>query len=189
MHPLMPFVTEEIYSYVPGARGSLAVRRFPQADERLLDQQAERDMQLVIEATRRLRNLRDSIGVPAAVRLAARVTAGDDHARSVYERALRTIERLARFELELAAGGDVDGAGAAIAVPGGTVHLLRSDAVDPEEAKRRLAVRADALRSEIERARGKLANKGFVEKAPAPVVQEEREKLARYERELSELGG
>ena len=73
MHPVMPFVTEEIYAFLPGADGHLAVRRFPQADESLIDEQAEREVETAIEATRRLRRYRDILGVPAAARIPARL--------------------------------------------------------------------------------------------------------------------
>ena len=64
-HPFIPFVTEEIHSFVPGAEGDLAVSRIPRAHEELIDAQAERDVGMVIEAVRRLRNYRDSVGIPA----------------------------------------------------------------------------------------------------------------------------
>jgi valyl-tRNA synthetase len=124
-------------------------------------------------------------------------------AQELYERSLATIRRLSRFELELAGGdgrrreagaGDGTAGGtasdppaAAITIPGGTVELLESEAIDPDQARARIAERAESLRGEIERARGKLANPGFVEKAPEELVQQERDKLARFERELAEL--
>ena len=73
-------------------------------------------------------------------------------------------------------------------VPGGNVAVLASGAVDLEAEKRRAAERAQTLRSEIARAEGKLANEGFVAKAPPIVVEEERGKLERYRSELAELG-
>ena len=76
---------------------------------------------------------------------------------------------------------------ATVGVPGGNVAVLASDAVDLEAEKRRAAERADVLRKEIERAEGKLANQGFVGKAPEAVVQAERDKLAQLQRELEEL--
>jgi valyl-tRNA synthetase len=185
-HPFLPFVTEEIHSFVPGADGHLAVRSFPRPDQGLIDEQAEREVDAVIEATRRLRRYRVALGAPAAARLPARLVAEASDARELYERGLATIQRLARFDFEISSG---DGAGAelAFAIPGAAVELLPSEAFDPREAKIKIEQHMDGLRAEIERAQGKLANSAFVDKAPEEVVQQEREKLERYERELAEL--
>jgi valyl-tRNA synthetase len=72
-------------------------------------------------------------------------------------------------------------------VPGGSIVVLASDAVDAEAEARRAGERQQLLRKEIARAQGKLANQGFVAKAPEAVVQAERDKLARLEAELAEL--
>jgi valyl-tRNA synthetase len=155
----------------------------------LIDEAAEREIEVVIDATRRLRNYRDAVGAAASARIPARIAVEDSVAHELYERSLATITRLSRFDLELADRGTAssDAATAVIALPGATVELLESDAIDPEQARARIAERAQSVRDEIERARGKLANTGFVEKAPGEVVQKERDKLARFERELTEL--
>jgi valyl-tRNA synthetase len=185
MHPVMPFVTEEIYGFLPGAEGHLTVRRFPQADGSLLDETAEREVETAIEATRRLRRYRDILGVPAAARLPARLVPAGKQEGETYERALGTIQRLARLDLELADGSH--DSGLVLTVPGATVELLPSDVLDPQQARSRLGAHLDELRAEAGRARGKLSNARFVEKAPADVVQQERDKLDRFERELAEL--
>ena len=98
------------------------------------------------------------------------------------------VARLARFELapaEDVAGGEPV---ASVAVPGGAVQVLVTDAVDPEEAERRVAAERVRLAREVERAEAKLANQGFVAKAPAPVVEAERAKLSRLRSEMAELG-
>jgi valyl-tRNA synthetase len=95
------------------------------------------------------------------------------------------IRRLARFELQAdGAGGPVV---ATVAIPGGAAGVLASDALDLGAAERRLDDRRDTLRSEIDRAERKLANQGFVAKAPADVVGAERGKLERLRAELEAL--
>ena len=74
-----------------------------------------------------------------------------------------------------------------IGLEGATVEVLPSDTVDPAEARARIDAERERLRAEIDRARGKLANKGFTDKAPPQLVQTEREKLERFEAELAEL--
>ncbi len=65
-------------------------------------------------------------------------------------------------------------------MPGGSVRILPSDAFDPDEARRRIAARREKLEGEVERLEKKLANEKFTERAPAEVVQAERDKLAEY---------
>jgi valyl-tRNA synthetase len=182
LHPFMPFVTEEIHWFVPGREGLLATRRFPEPDPSRVDEESERQVEAVIEATKALRRYRDDVGVPAATRVSARIVAESPEARELYERSLLTIERLARFDLEVAAPDGALGE-ATLAIPGATVDVQ----VDAEGASARRDEQKRKLRQEIERAEGKLANRGFVEKAPPELVEQEREKLERFRRELAEL--
>ena len=91
LHPLMPFVTEEIYGFVPGSEGLLAVRRFPVADDALIDEVAERETEAVMEAIQRLRRYREEIGSPAGERIPARLIPETEEFRAIYERSLPTI--------------------------------------------------------------------------------------------------
>jgi len=178
----MPFVTEEIHRYLPGGEGLLATSSFPEADESLIDAEAENEVATVIAATQELRRYRDEVGAPAGTRIPARLVAETAESRDLYERSLPAIALLSRFELEVA---EPDGAlgEATIAVPGATVDVQ----VDADAARAARKEQVRKLREEIERAEGKLANEGFVEKAPADLVQQEREKLERYRRELADL--
>jgi valyl-tRNA synthetase len=184
VHPVMPFVTEEIYSFMPERAGQLVVRRFPEVDTNLIDEEAEREIGAVIEATRRLRSYRNIMGVPAAARIPARLLPARD-AGGVYESSRLTIERLTRFDF----ADDRDGAGAGLSltIPGAAVELLPSEAVDLDQAKAKITSYVEHLRSEKEGAEKRLANRSFVENAPAEVVEQWREKLAGFERELAEL--
>ena len=179
-HPMLPFVTEEIHSFMPGAERDLAVSPFPEADESLLDEDAERELEAVIEAVRRLRNYRDSVG-------AATVCANSGAARGRSRRRSPGCDRPARAVRHRPRDGRDGEVVSSIGLEGATVEVLPSDTVDPAEARARIEAERDRLRAEIERARGKLANKGFTDKAPPQLVQTEREKLERFEAELAEL--
>jgi valyl-tRNA synthetase len=179
MHPVMPFVTEEIWSYLPGERPLLAASEWPVMDASRIDPGAEEVVERLKEAVTALRRYREDVGAKAAARPRARLAAEG------YEEVREQVARLARFELAEDSGDPV----AAVAVPGGAVEVLPSADIDPQEAERRRAERAAVLRDEIARAEVKLANEKFVAKAPAEIVDGEREKLARFRAELDELEG
>ncbi len=170
LHPLMPFVSEEIWSYHPSRKGHLAVHPFPEPDRSLRDAEAEREVRAGIELTRRLRAWRDLVEAPAAAVLPARAEGFEPG---------EFVGRLARFEFGENGGDPV----AAV----GPVKILASAEVGAEAVAARLEARREELRAEVRRAEGKLGNEKFVEGAPAEVVAEEREKLERYRAELEEL--
>ena len=174
-HPLLPFVTEEIWSFLPGAedRPMLVVARYPEPDPNLRDAEAEAEVRGWIDLTQQVRRWRDLVGVAAATVLPARV-AGD-------REPLEFVGRLARLSL--------DGAGGEALATIGPFEILGAADIDRAEVERRMGERVTRLRDEIARAEGKLANEGFIDKAPADVVAEERRKLAAYRAELQELDG
>jgi valyl-tRNA synthetase len=176
-HPLIPFVTEEIWSHVPGADGLLMATRYPVADDALADPGAEAQLARAIEAVQALRAWRDGVGAKPGRPIPARLE-GEG-----YEATAGHVARLARLEWTSDGGEPV----ATVAIPGATVAVFASDAVDLEAEQRRSAARREEIEAEIGRAEGKLSNQGFVAKAPEAVVQAERDKLARLREELAEL--
>jgi valyl-tRNA synthetase len=174
-HPLIPFVTEEIYAHVPGAEGLLAGRQVEASPPP--DETAERALRQVIEAVQALRGWREKLDVNVGATVAARLAA------TGYEDTAEHVARLARVSFSDDGGESV----ASVPVPGGTIEILPSADVDLDEAERKRAAERTRLEAEIERAQLKLSNDGFVAKAPAHVVQAEREKLAQLEAELQAL--
>jgi valyl-tRNA synthetase len=180
LHPMMPFVTEEVWAHMPGERGLLAVTPWPEARADLMDDDAEAEVERVKSAVTALRRYRDDVGAPAGARIPARLDAEG------YEATAEHVARLARFEFSGNGAGD-DAAAAAVAVPGGAVQVLATGDIDPEEARKRVAEQRKKLEGEIKRAEGKLANEKFVAKAPPEVVDAERAKLEGYRSELERL--
>src|SRR3954447_26332730 len=167
-HPVTPFVTEEIWQQVPGTEGLLAQARRGEVDPALFDAEAEGQVGELIEAGRGVR----AFGEKEALRgpLVAHVHG--------FETTRDALARLAKLEWGDAGAEPVEVAGVLLAAP----------EVDTEAIERSRAEERAKLRAEIDRAQAKLANEGFVAKAPPAVVQAERDKLAELERRLEELG-
>ena len=170
-HPVMPFVTEEIWGHLPDRDGMLLVAPFPEADPELVDTEAEGEVETAIASVRAVRRWRDLVGVPAGAVLGARAEGEQPE----------LLARLARLSF-------ADGGGEPLARIG-EIEVLASEEIDAEQAAARIEAERGRLRREIERLERKLANEGFVAKAPQAVVEEERRKLAGYEAELAELDG
>ncbi len=173
-HPVIPFVTEELWDHVPGTEGLLALARSSEPDAALRDEAAEAEIATVIEAVQALRSWRDEAGVKPGQVLPARIDGLDGSAA--------LVARMARLDL------DTEGEPTAtVAIPGGSVEIRAGDLVDREAEARKAAAERERLQQEISRAEAKLANDGFVAKAPPDLVQRERDKLDRLRRELEGL--
>jgi valyl-tRNA synthetase len=173
-HPIIPFVTEELWSHVPGAEDLLATQQATPTDDSLRDADAEARVGAVIAAVTALRSWRDEAGVKPGQVLPARLDGLDGDAE--------LVARMARLDLE----GDGETT-AAVPFDGGVAEIRAGALVDPAEEERKRAAERERLRGEIGRAEAKLANEGFVAKAPEQLVAAEREKLDRLRRELEQL--
>ncbi|MCW3020987.1 MAG: valine--tRNA ligase [Conexibacter sp.] len=173
-HPVIPFVTEELWENVPGTEGLLAAYVEGPGDGPGRDEAAERDVARVIATVQAVRSWRDAGGVKPGAFLRARLDGLDG-----LEPLVSRLARLTPVD---------DGAAepvAVIPVAGAEVFLL--EGVDPAEAAAKIEAARRTLLAEIQRADAKLSNPGFVDKAPAPVVEAERAKLERLRAELEAL--
>jgi valyl-tRNA synthetase len=176
-HPVIPFVTEELWSHLPGERELLATASWPAADDGALDEGAEARIEELIATVTAVRGWRERVNVKPSAILPARLRSplGDEREAS--------LQSLARVDL---AAGDGD-AVATVTSGSAVVDLLADENIDLEAAEKRLQARRDEIQKEIGRLNGKLSNAKFVERAPAEVVQVERDKLAALEEQLAAL--
>jgi valyl-tRNA synthetase len=172
-HPIVPFVTEELWPHV-GGEGLLAAHVAGDVVAPR-DLGAERDVERVIATVQAVRSWRDAGGVKPGAFLAARIDGLDDDLVAL-------VARLARLT---PVTDDDRSPVTVIPVRGCQVELL--EGVDPAEAAAKVEASRKALSAEIGRAEGKLSNQGFVAKAPDAVVAAEREKLDRLRAELAAL--
>ena len=178
-HPVIPFVTEEIYAHIPGAEGLLAQRTAPTTSD-AKNPTAEKALEQAITAVTAIRAWRDSTEVKPSAILPARLV-GEGYAETAAQVAL-----LARLDLNSESSNGSEPA-ATVPIPGGALEILATADVDLGAAQRKQDAKRQELTADIARAKGKLANAGFVAKARPEVVQAERDKLAALEAELEAL--
>jgi valyl-tRNA synthetase len=195
LHPLMPFLTEEVYGNLPqvrsGARPSSAFDAvFPEASPEWAAEDAERAMEAFMGVVAGLRSARDELEVPRDVLgkvylLEEEPALGDAIVGlSVSFRQLAGCEVVGRSN---SGAGLPSGRHATISVPGVKALLDLTGLVDVEKERERLLSRAKKAIAEVAKATAKLGNQGFLAKAPAEVVQEERDRLERAEASLAEI--
>jgi valyl-tRNA synthetase len=188
LHPLMPFITEEIWSALSAAspqvtRGQslLMTAAWPAGAEQ--DDVAEAEMGDLISLIRDLRNLRSEGSVAAGAWVEATLAPRDEHAAAVAERGRAFLEPLARVR-PLTVSSTAERPELVSTSPLGAAWLN----IDAAEAAERRKRQAAELQARIDRLEALLANDGFVERAPAAVVDKERRRLAELRAQLAQLG-
>ncbi|HXI01634.1 MAG TPA: valine--tRNA ligase [Candidatus Saccharimonadales bacterium] len=181
LHPIVPFVTEEIRSHLPGAPESLVTGPYPESDPARRDEEAERQVAFLTELVGGVRNARVALGVPPSARLDAEILSGPEERGTLVDPTIEYLKRLARLGSVRHVDSRPEGAAPAAIVS--RVEVFLSGAAGSEEADRsRLEKELARLHREMEPWERKLANAQFVEKAAPEVV----EKARRIRRELSE---
>ncbi|MDR3395381.1 MAG: valine--tRNA ligase [Parasulfuritortus sp.] len=177
-HPVIPFITEELWQSVAplaGAQGaSIMLARFPEADLNRVDAAALAEMDRLKSLINACRNLRGEMNVAPSVKVPL-YAEGDAERVAVYAPYMQLLARLA----EVQARSPLPESDAPVAIVGDWRLMLHIE-VDPEAEKARLDKEIARLEGEIARAGAKLSNASFVDKAPAAVVEQERKRMADF---------
>ena len=184
LHPFMPFVTEEIWQSLPHEGPSIMVAHWPEYDPALSFEEDEREFTRIMEAVRLIRNRRSEMNVPPSRK--ARVYI-ETEMIDTFTAGIPFIKRLAgASEVEVAASQSVEGA-VLIVTDSARILIPMEELIDVAAERARLEKEMAGCRKEIGQLEGKLANPGFVQKAPAAVVEADREKLAKAKDRLEKL--
>ena len=189
LHPFMPFITEEIWQTLPNTVGSVMVAPWPKAMEEALKPEMETRMEHLMTAIRNIRNIRAEMNVPHSVKAALLVVAQTEESRSIitmgtpYLKSLAGIGEISFLEKE----EDAPNLAVSTMIPGAQLYIPLAELIDIDKEIQRLEKEKEKALSEIKRVEGKLANEGFMKKAPEKLVEEEKAKKAGFEEMLVTL--
>ncbi len=188
MHPLMPYITEELWeTLTKGRQGLLIQAPWPELPDSLIDPSAEADIDWVIGLISEVRTVRAQMNVPAAAHVPLQLAGASEESKARLTAYQSLIKRLARLDRLEASDSPADGGAARFVLGEATAVLPLGDVIDIAAEKARLEKERDKLRGEITKLDKKLSNEQFLAKAPAEVVEEQRERLADASRSVAKL--
>ncbi|MBR6915600.1 MAG: valine--tRNA ligase, partial [Clostridia bacterium] len=179
LHPFMPFITEEIYSGLPGVDESIMIQKFPEYDESLCFEAETEAMERVISAITAIRTRRAEMNVAPSKK--AKVYIVTKYPEAFGAETYPFFERLASASEIDVVDSYSDDSSVQIITDSATIYIPMADIVDFAAERERLSKELTAVEGEIARANGKLSNENFTARAPEKVVAAEREKLAKFE--------
>jgi len=182
LHPFMPFITEEIYRHLHTDDESVMISEWPVYRQEWNDPVSERKMSVIMEAVRSIRNIRAEMKVPVTRKIKVLFVIEDEELGTIFRNEESTFMRLAgvsEFSISRDKSG-VPGDAVSSVISGVEIFIPLEDLIDFEKEMERLNKEKENLERELERVNGKLGNENFVSKAPAQVVEAEREKQKKY---------
>ncbi|UTS80158.1 valine--tRNA ligase [Phaeobacter piscinae] len=186
LHPIMPFITEELWGNTAKRDTMLVHEDWPTYGTELVNADADAEMNWVITAIENIRSTRAQMHVPAGAKIPMVVTEFSDQARAAWEKNEAMIQKLARIttleQVETFPKGC-----ASVAAPGASFGLPLADVIDVDAEKARLEKTLGKLAKELGGLRGRLNNPKFAASAPEEVVAEARENLALREEEEAKI--
>ncbi len=177
LHPYMPFITEEIYQAIPHSCESIMISEYPKFDSSLVYTEAEISVERIISCITAIRTRRAEMNVPPSKKAKLYVVTKYEES---FRNASKILEKLASAsEVILTDSYESDDA-VMIATDAGRMYIPLAEVIDFEKERARLTAEMKKNDGEIERIERKLANEGFVAKAPAAVIEGEKAKLQKY---------
>lgn len=188
LHPFIPFITEEIYSYLPTVDGLIITAEYPRYSKDDNLEIEEEKMNLIMEAIRNVRNVRTEMDVPPSKKAKIIIVPSSDK-KSAMEDGQDYFKALA-FASDVEIRDSKDGIpedAVAIVIDGVELFIPLDELVDFEKERERLTKEKEKAISEIKRVEGKLSNPGFMGKAPEKLIEEEKAKKEKYEEILKTI--
>ncbi|WP_438444334.1 valine--tRNA ligase [Gorillibacterium sp. sgz5001074] len=181
IHPFMPFISEEIWQHLPHEGETITLAEWPVYDAKLEAPDAVGEMSLLMDIIRTVRNIRAEVNVPMSKKVELLVKPADEAANAVLSRNEEYLKRFCGTSLlEINPALAAPNKAMTGVVTGAELYLPLAGLIDIAQEIARLEKEVQSLNGEVERIEKKLGNEGFVAKAPARVIDEEKAKLADY---------
>jgi valyl-tRNA synthetase len=178
LHAFMPFVTEEIWEKLPHTEGSVMYAKFPEASDFVRDEEALREMDLLMGVINGIRNIRGEMNLAPSKKVNILIDAADEGEAALFRSNLAYIQTLAKVEaVSIASGVDKPEASATAVYGQNQIHLLLKGLLDFNEERNRLKKQIGKIDKDIEVSGRKLSNRDFLKKAPAEIVAEVKQKV------------
>ena len=182
LHPFIPFVTEEIFCNLQDKEDSIMVSDWPVYHAERAFAEEEKEVELIKEAVRQIRNVRTSMNVPPSKKATVYVVSENVGVRATFEKSsvfFATLGYASQVIVQSDRTGIADDAVSAV-VPHAVLYMPFADLVDIEKELARLNAEKERLEKEVARVEGMLSNERFMSKAPQAKIDEEKGKLANY---------
>ena len=182
LHPYMPFITEEIFCTLQSEEESIMISRWPEYSEDKNYPKEEKDIEIIKEAVRGIRNIRTEMNVAPSKKATVYVVSEDEGIRRTFEEGklfFATLSYASEVLVQKDKTGIADDA-VSVMIAGAALYIPFAELVDIQAEIERLEKEEKRLAGEIARCEGMLKNEKFISKAPEAKVAEEKEKLAKY---------
>ena len=189
LHPYMPFVTEEIFTTIQDEEESIMISTWPAYTEEFSFAAEEKEIETIKEAVRSIRNVRTGMNVAPSRKAKVYVVSADAAVRDIFkdgEIYFKPLAYASEVEIKSDKEGIPEDAVSAV-IAGATLYMPFAELVDISAEIERLTKEEARLQGEIKRSNGMLSNERFISKAPEAKVQEEKDKLVKYEQMLKEV--
>ena len=182
LHPYMPFITEEIYTYLPTVKGSIVIANWPHYKEEDNMASEEEMMELAMDGIRNIRNARAEMDVPPSKKAKVIIVPAEGKKSAVEATKEYFVTLASASTVEIAKTEEnIPEDAVSVVINGAKIFIPLDELVDFEKEKERLTKEKAKLESEIKRVNGKLSNQGFLAKAPESLVNEEKAKKEKFE--------
>lgn len=186
LHPIMPFMTEQVWQSMPHDGDSIMVAKFPEEHAEFNDAKAEDQIASLIELIKAVRNIRNEAGAPMSKPVDLMIKVDSAELGEIFTETKEYIDRFCH-PAELKIGQDLTEPKLAMSgiLAGATVYIPMAELVDLEEEKARMQKEIQKLEQEVARSEKKLGNEKFVANAPEAVVADEKAKATEWQQKLA----